>query len=46
MLILMIVLLVTAGGAALIAQIRNDGYGARQGPRSHYDSFDPHTFVR
>ncbi len=46
MLILLIVLMVTASGAALIAQIRKDGYGSRPGPRSHYDSLDPHSFAR
>ena len=43
--ILLIVLTVTASGAALIAQIRKDGYGSRPGPRSHFDSFDPRSLT-
>lgn len=42
MFILLIVLLVTAAGAVLTAQIRKDGYGTRPGPRSHFDAFDSH----
>ena len=45
MLILLIVLLVTAG-AVLAAQVHKDGYGTRPGPRSHYDSFDPRSLTR
>ncbi len=43
--ILLIVLLVTAAGAVLAAQIRKDGYGTRPGPRSHYDSFGPRSLT-
>jgi hypothetical protein len=46
MLILLLVLMVTAAGPVLAAQIRKDGYGSRPGPRSHYDGFDPHFFAR
>lgn len=42
MFILLIVLLVIAAGiAALMRVIPNDGYGTRPGPRSHIDPFDP-----
>jgi hypothetical protein len=43
--IVLLVLLVTAAGAVLTAQIRKDGLGTRPGPRSHYDAFDPHYLV-
>ena len=43
--IVLIVLLVTAAGAVLAAQIRKDGLGTRPGPRSHYDAFDPRHFA-
>ncbi len=43
--VLTVVLLVTAVGAVLAAQIRKDGYGTRPGPRSHVDSLDPRHFA-
>jgi len=45
MLIFLITLLVIATGVALAVLIPKDGYGTRPGPRSHVDSFSPHSFV-
>ncbi|MDR7087081.1 hypothetical protein J2X11_001920 [Aeromicrobium panaciterrae] len=43
--IVLIVLLVTAAGAVLTAQIRKDGYGSRPAPRSHYDYFEANSLT-
>ena len=45
MLILLIALLVIATGVALAVLIPKDGYGTRPAPRSHLDSFPPHSLV-
>jgi hypothetical protein len=45
MFIVLIALLVITAGVALVVQIPKDGYGTRPAPRSHLDSFPPHSLA-